>query len=91
MHIFGVQGHFVDILTGLCKTFVKRYESAIFSPLFQRFTYKFPQNAIHSFLGVIVCNKYLFSAASQFVVIVVELLFYVHGKHLRSCPDGQLI
>ena len=25
----------------------------------------------------------------QFVVVVV-LLFYVHGKHLRSCRDGQL-
>ena len=24
------------------------------------------------------------------VVVVVELLFYVHGKHLRSCRDGQL-
>ena len=22
--------------------------------------------------------------------IVVVLLFYVHGKHLRSCQDGQL-
>ena len=22
--------------------------------------------------------------------IVVVLLFYVHGKHLRSCRDGQL-
>ena len=21
---------------------------------------------------------------------VVVLLFYVHGKHLKSCPDGQL-
>ena len=27
---------------------------------------------------------------SQFVVVVVVLLFYVHGKHLRSCRDGQL-
>ena len=25
-----------------------------------------------------------------FVVVVVALLFYVHGKHLRSCRDGQL-
>ena len=25
------------------------------------------------------------------VVVVVVLLFYVHGKHLRSCRDGQLI
>ena len=24
------------------------------------------------------------------VVVVVDLLFYVHGKHLRSCRDGQL-
>ena len=24
------------------------------------------------------------------VVVVVVLLFYVHGKHLRSCRDGQL-
>ena len=23
-------------------------------------------------------------------VVVVALLFYVHGKHLRSCRDGQL-
>ena len=22
--------------------------------------------------------------------VVVALLFYVHGKHLRSCRDGQL-
>ena len=24
------------------------------------------------------------------VVVVVVLLLYVHGKHLRSCRDGQL-
>ena len=24
------------------------------------------------------------------VVVAVALLFYVHGKHLRSCWDGQL-
>ena len=22
--------------------------------------------------------------------VVVVALFYIHGKHLRSCPDGQL-
>ena len=26
----------------------------------------------------------------KFFVVVVALLFYVHGKHLRSCRDGQL-
>ena len=24
------------------------------------------------------------------LVVLVVLLFYVHGKHLRSCWDGQL-
>ena len=24
------------------------------------------------------------------IVVVDGLLFYVHGKHLRSCPDDQL-
>ena len=24
------------------------------------------------------------------LVVVVALLFYAHGKHLRSCRDGQL-
>ena len=28
--------------------------------------------------------------SKQEVVVVVVLLFYVHGKHLRSCQDGQL-
>ena len=23
-------------------------------------------------------------------IVVVVLLFFVHGKHLRSCQDGQL-
>ena len=26
----------------------------------------------------------------RFVIVVVALLFYVHGKHLRSCRDDQL-
>ena len=28
--------------------------------------------------------------ASADCSIVVVLLFYVHGKHLRSCRDGEL-
>ena len=31
------------------------------------------------------------STLSDTFVVVVALLFYVHGKHLRSCRDGQLI
>ena len=33
-----------------------------------------------------VVQSYLY----QDDVVVVVLLFYVHGKHLRSCRDGQL-
>ena len=29
-------------------------------------------------------------SARLVVVFVVMLLFYVHGKHLRPCRDGQL-
>ena len=32
----------------------------------------------------------LVTIGQHFVVVVVALLFYVHGKHLRSCRDGQL-
>ena len=28
--------------------------------------------------------------ASHSLIVIVVLLFYVHGKHLRSCRDGQL-
>ena len=33
---------------------------------------------------------YLRHRTDPFFVVVVALLFYVHGKHLRSCRDGQL-
>ena len=33
--------------------------------------------------------RYLFTVVLAHKVVVV-LLFYVHGKHLRSCRDGQL-
>ena len=33
-----------------------------------------------------ICDFFLFHIES----VVVVLLFYVHGKHLRSCRDGQL-
>ena len=31
-----------------------------------------------------------FHGKNVVVDVVVDLLFYVHGKHLRSCRDGQL-
>ena len=31
-----------------------------------------------------------FKLSYSVVVVVVALLFYVHGKHLRSCRDGHL-
>ena len=35
-------------------------------------------------------NEFHFSEVYRNVNVVVALLFYVHGKHLRSCRDGQL-
>ena len=35
-------------------------------------------------------HKQQFIYTMKRVVVVVALLFYVHGKHLRSCQDGQL-
>ena len=32
----------------------------------------------------------ILSEFTDSIVVVVVLLFYVHGKHLRSCRDGQL-
>ena len=35
-------------------------------------------------------SLFLLSHTLTLKVVVVVLLFYVHGKHLRSCRDGQL-
>ena len=40
-------------------------------------------------LGQLKCNVKIEVRALSFIRLVV-LLFYVHGKHLRSCQDGQL-
>ena len=32
----------------------------------------------------------LVTSPAETVDVVVVLLFYVHGKHLRSCRNGQL-
>ena len=38
-----------------------------------------------------MCEKHMDVWMTRFYVpFVVVLLFYVHGKHLRSCRDGQL-
>ena len=39
------------------------------------------------FMDVISVRTFCFGVK---VVVVVALLFYVHGKHLRSCRDGHL-
>ena len=46
-----------------------------------------PSVNVDQFADVFV-NNILTSLPTPFVV--VALLFYVHGKHLRSCRDGQL-
>ena len=34
--------------------------------------------------------KHLDNVLQKIFVVVVALLFYVHGKHLRSCREGLL-
>ena len=36
------------------------------------------------------CKSFLLFFSAKDFVVVVALLFYVHGKHLRSCRDDQL-
>ena len=54
---------------------------------------------IYSVLGIVDLNVYQASVACSLfenvndkttVVVVVVLLFCVHGKHLRLCRDSQL-
>ena len=33
---------------------------------------------------------HVFDLFVNFIAVVVVVLFYVHGKHLKSCWDGQL-
>ena len=35
-------------------------------------------------------NAYAKMEMDSSICCIVALLFYVHGKHLRSCRDGQL-
>ena len=35
-------------------------------------------------------KKHIADSQEMALHLVVVLLFYVHGKHLRSCRDGQL-
>ena len=54
----------------------------------------FPRGVLDEILNLIESVSEGFPSSSyqclDQVVVVVALLFYVHGKHLRSCRDGQL-
>ena len=47
---------------------------------------KGPENIIWTMM----IYRETFYGRHTIVVVVVALLFYVQGKHLRSCRDGQL-
>ena len=42
------------------------------------------------FYITVKCHDHIPKVTIVMVVVVVVLLFYVRGKHLRSCRDGQL-
>ena len=48
-------------------------------------------NEIHQFVGILIPPRAAIAITGTKVLCRdVVLLFYVHGKHLRSCRDGQL-
>ena len=50
-------------------------------------------SCVHHTVDVkILCSDVVRPSGCRFIfsVVVVALLFYVHGKHLRSSRDGQL-
>ena len=46
--------------------------------------------SIHTLCVMIAKEQGFFLKAKKPQIVVVVLLFYVHGKHLRSCRDGPL-
>ena len=50
---------------------------------------KFPEYILYG-LGVMAQTPSGTYGRTDGTVVWVVLLFYVHGKHLRSCRDGQL-
>ena len=46
--------------------------------------------AVHRLKFNYKMNGQLFCEFYSLIFVVVVLLFYVQGKHLRSCRDGQL-
>ena len=50
----------------------------------------FRGNSVQSSIPNYFKNCEVLIVCYSVVVVVVVLLFYVHGKHLRSCRDGQL-
>ena len=40
--------------------------------------------------GMLEFNGPMEQCFSRVLFLFIALLFYVHGKHLRSCRDGQL-
>ena len=47
-------------------------------------------NKIKKKEDVRVINVDLLLIVLKGILYYIDLLFYVHGKHLRSCRDGQL-
>ena len=43
-----------------------------------------------TFLSLELCKESRSTYSVFLIRVVVVLLFYAHGKHLRSCRDGQL-
>ena len=70
----------------------ERFECERFSVTFdlRHIVYMYPKFLQGPVTGILYFNHFWVPIKAFSVVVVVVLLFYVHGKHLRSCRDGQL-
>ena len=57
---------------------------------FLAWLFLFGEHIVSSVIGLWHNLKAGMEWKKSWSVVVVALLFYVHGKHLRSCRDGQL-
>ena len=44
----------------------------------------------HAAFGLGISHSHWLFFNIKSILVVVALLFYIHGEHLKSCQDGQL-
>ena len=86
---------YVQSTNEICRLMLKVYNKKVFefiSFIWRRRTRKLVRSSPYDFVQNSSQYKFnnLYLSCICWIGWLVVLLFYVHGKHLRSCRDGQL-